>query len=150
MAQLQNTVEEVLYIGKVISANNPSGLASALRAEGINVPSGYTESSLVDILFSVFQSDKAKWVRVVKAVPFNNMANNWTTSSEIISAANSIPGVDTSNQKFLGIDWGKVGDFIGGSTTTGGGVKTTGNAGASAVALLAVAVVAGVIIWKLA
>lgn len=155
MAKLTNTLPDVKQIGDIIAANNPTGLVSSLAAEGINVPAGYTDVLLSNLMQSIFANDKAKWVRIVKATPFNPNANNWTTSPETISSLNETVGnVNTQTGKavtFQGLNLGdifsKIGDFIGGSSTTTGGTHTTGNEIVGIFAVLVVGVIAGVSLW---
>lgn len=152
--QLQNTLTDVKYIGDIVASNNPIGLISSLNNEGVIVPSGTTQVVLSNLLFSIFNEDKSKWIRIIKSTPFDVNANNWTTNADVISSLQQTVS-SPSKGDFKSLDvkgiLGQIGDFIGGSSTTGGGSKTITSAvsptTAAVVTIIVVAII-GLIIWK--
>lgn len=151
MATLQNNTSDVKYINDLISANNPVSLIAALKSEGIIVPPGTTEIILSNLMDSIFNNEKDKWVRIVKATRYNPNANNWTTTPEVIATLGQTFGVDPTAKIDFGGILTNIGDFFGGSSTTVGGKTVTTNtisAGLAAAVTLIIVAVIGVIIWK--
>lgn len=153
---LTNTKSGVVYTNQLLAANNPVGLIACLANDNIIVPRGSTEILLANLLNEIYNNEREKWLRIVKCTPFNAGADNWTTAPETINdirvSIDPNADISTSNTRFnFGDLFTKIGDFLGGSSTEGGGSKTTSpavSATMAAIVTIILSAIVGVIIWK--
>lgn len=146
---ISNNSQSVKYTNDVIAANNPVGLIACLAKQGINVPTGSTEILLSNLLDEIFNNDRAKWVSIVKCVPFNPSVNNWTTRAETIADLNM--NANSSAKFDISGLFQQIGDFFGGSSTSGGGSQTTKNSisgGTAAIVTIIISAIIALVIWK--
>lgn len=146
---LTNSKSGVVYTNQLLAANNPVALIACLANENIIVPRGSTEILLLNLLNEIYNNEREKWLRIVKCTPFNAGADNWTTAPETINDIRTSiePNADANTRFNFGDLFTKIGDFLGGSSTEGGGSSTSGNQLVDIVATIIVGAVAMFSLW---
>lgn len=139
----------VSYTNQLLAANNPVGLIQCLANEGITTPRGTTEILLANLLNEIFNNEFDKWNRIVKCTPFNASANNWTTAPETIAdiRVSIEPNADANTRFDIGGLFTQIGDFLGGSSVSGGGSTTKGNQAVGIVATIIVGAIAALALY---
>lgn len=69
--------ENAKLIIRVINDNNPDGILRSLAENGILVPD---KKDIKPVLFSLYIADPKRWAKVLRAVDWNMLANNYTTN----------------------------------------------------------------------
>ena len=79
--------DEAKSLATIKVDNNPSGVVYALNKYGVDiyVLDSFNPSVLKDTLFSVYQTDNAMFANIMNDVPYNPLANNYTTSKEFLT-----------------------------------------------------------------
>jgi len=102
---------------KLIAANNPSGVTSALRSIGYQtqydiIPSAQIETALHEL----YLADKAKFYSVLKRVSWDNATLNWT--NDPANKAKLLSSVNIPSTARTGDWWQPWVDALAGSDTT--------------------------------
>jgi hypothetical protein len=119
-----HTLEDVQAFITIKIDNNPSSVISVLNMAGYKVAVKIGRSELALLLRAIYDADKAKFVKMLNSVPYNESANNYTTSptftskvEEVVKSkniSNKSNGTGGTMQDFMQ----SFGDLIGGSTQT--------------------------------
>lgn len=149
MVKFSNTTEEIVYINALAVDNNFAGSVSSLRRLGFSVPDTISRDELLKKLWLLFKTNKALWVDWLKGVSYNQNANNYTTSDEVMSmmyTAETINGAKFN----LGSFFGDIANFIAGSSTaTTTTTEEKGNTVIGAISVVTIVAVAITIIVML-
>lgn len=107
--------QAVISIVELITANNPGGVARALKSAGYNSSQYIAESDLKVALLQLHATNPEKFYEVLSQVEWNMGKNNWTNDPQyrdpIINSITSQAGVDVSTER--GGFWGTVVGVLG-------------------------------------
>lgn len=149
---LQNNLQTVRALNAIMIDNSSISTIACLRSNGVTV-SDTSRSALLTLLDNLFDTNKPKWVAIVKCFQYDPNANNYTTDANFQQDLRDTYAFQTKTPSNTRLDlksiFNSIGDFIGGSSTTGGGTKTTTIEPAikTGAVILIVLVVVGVIVW---
>lgn len=153
MAKLQNTRSGITAINNIIVDNNLPSVINALKSYSIVVPDE-SRDAVVNQLETLFNNNKREWITVLKRVKYDPNVSNYTTDATLRASMLETLNINPQTADVNWSDiWGGIGDFISGSSTTGGissssTTKPAVSAGAIAIVLIVIAAIIGVIIWK--
>lgn len=127
---LQNNRQTVTGINNLVVDNNPISVISCLKTANVTLNDNL-RGTLVSALELLFDTNKPKWIEVIKCIQYDPNVNNYTTSIDVLanlkdtySSQYGISDISASRFDIGGIFKG-IGDFIGGTSTSGGGVSQT-------------------------
>lgn len=70
----------------IVIDNNLAGVKNALLNAGLGVPKTFNRTTAMATLWALYKQDKNKFLSVVKSVPYNQSATNYTTQPSFIAA----------------------------------------------------------------
>lgn len=131
MAQVKYNQAFIRDVNRYVAENNPSGTIKVLQDNGYTINTNAPLEDILAVLMAAYIEDKVKWGNILKAVPRNTAAANWTTDPAVnagfrqqLAAATGDAGINLKT----GVDWLDAGIdlvFGGSDTTTTGGTSST-------------------------
>lgn len=129
MATLTNTTQDIKAYIIIRIKNNMKGVIDTFNQNGYPIPVNASEQQVYSVLWSLYKENPTEFFKVIRLVPFNTRASNFTTSQRVIQVLREYhvaqnPAAAGQRSDAEEIAQGAA-DFLGGSKQTDSTTTTT-------------------------